>query len=169
MSMQRTLAGIVVGVAAGAALLAVAGTASAIPSAKSKLIVVVKPDPKVLKVDPDTGDPVKHDAYVLFALKGATPKASYRIITEQAPARTAAAPCIGGLNTQAYTASANGRVTFPLEPVGSGKYFPFAGSEPCKGNYVMNVEEQKHGSWITVRSFAFSYPSFRFSYLPLRP
>jgi hypothetical protein len=157
---------------AGAALIActlalpVAATA-----AKKPISVHVRADPLVPKVDPDTGDPVKYDPYILFALKGATRGKVYRLVTEQGPKTTAKSRCIARLTSHWEPVfGANGNVAFPLIPVPSGTYSGIGVSAVCRGSYVMNVHEstKTSSSWKTVRAFAFHYPSFRFSYLPIR-
>src|SRR4051794_33255605 len=158
----RTIAlGTMVALAAGMAAGPMTGAASA--AKKLPIRVGVGADRNQPPADPETGK--RPDPYILFELKNATPGKLYRMVVEDSPHSTAANPCNPGLTTQWYKAFTNGDVAFPLEPVGTGTYFPFAGQQPCRGNYVMNVHERKakQRSWKTVHSIAFSYPSFNVS------
>jgi hypothetical protein len=139
-----------------------AATSIARPGVKAE----VGPDPTA-PVDEETGEPA--DPYVLFALKGVRPGWKYRMVVRDSPKSSPSLPCNPGLTTQWHLAFGKGEVAFPAEPVSSGTYFPFAGNQPCEGGYEIEVQERRSSrrSWTAVRAFAFTYPSFRFSYVPL--
>lgn len=151
------------------AIAALAASAlAAAPAAARQVAVEVTPDPHLAAVEQETGD--DHDPYVQFGLRRATAGWRYRIVVQKAPAHRADRPCNAGLYTKWQAAGGDGKVAFPLAPVSSGTYLPFAGNEPCHGHYVMKVHGRAAGSngWSTVRRFAFDYPSFRSETLPTR-
>lgn len=139
-----------------------AAGAAARPGIKAE----VGPD-RLAPVDEETGE--REDPYVLFALKGVKPGWMYRMVVEDAPKSSPSLPCNPALTTQWHLAFGAGEVAFPTEPVSSGTYFPFAGNQPCAGGYAIEVQERRPSqrSWSAVRAFAFTYPSFKFSYVPL--
>jgi hypothetical protein len=149
------------------ALAALTGSPAATAGAKSQVTVGVGPDVN-LPVDEETGE--HPEPYVLFQLKGAKPHWLYRIVVEQSPKPTKKLPCNPGLTTSWEPASGFHEVDFLPEPVTSGTYFPFAGQQPCKGAYVMEVQERRRSRrhWTAVRAFVFRYPSFNFDYVPIR-
>ena len=147
-----------------AALTALALVAFALPAGAAdglRPLQAAAADPNLPAAD-ESGQ--RHDPYIAFVLKGAKPGSDCRLIVESSPGR-AKIPN-GGLNTQ-WTPSAGGKVKFALRPVTSGTYFPFAGNEPCKGKYVLSLDERTKGDWDTIRRFSFAYPSFSVSPLPL--
>ncbi len=135
--------------------------------AKNTVTVGVGPDVN-LPVDEETGE--HPEPYVLFQLKGAKPHWLYRIVVEQSPRPTKKLPCNPSLTTSWEPASRFHEVDFPPEPVTSGTYLPFAGQQPCKGAYAMEVQERRRRQrhWTAVRAFVFRYPSFSFDYVPIR-
>lgn len=155
-----------VALAAVAATL-MSGPLAAVAAARTGVKAEVGPD-RFAPVDEESGEPA--DPYVFFGLKGVKPGWMYRMVVEQAPKKSQALPCNPGLTTQWHLAFGAGEVAFPTEPVTSGTYFPFAGQQPCKGAYVMEVQERRKSkrSWKAIRAFVFKYPSFAFSYSPLR-
>jgi hypothetical protein len=142
------------------------GPLAAVSVAGKGVQVEVGPDPGA-PVDEETGE--REDAYVLFALKGVKPGWMYRMVVEDRPKSDPALPCNPTLTTQWHLAFGAGEVAFPTAPVSSGTYFPFAGNQPCNGAYELEVQERRPSkrSWTAVRAFVFTYPSFRFSYVPL--
>lgn len=145
---------------AGAAFLASATAARA----ASPILVTAKADPGVKAAEEESGS--DHDAYVGFTLAGAHKGSKYRLVVQSNPGSTTAKPCNPGLTTSFTGGTAAGKVAFPLEPVTTGHYFPFAGQEPCHGRYVIAVQEQpQSGRFQRVRTFAFSYPSLKITYL----
>jgi hypothetical protein len=149
------------------ALASLTGPLVATAAAKKQVRVGVGPDVN-LPVDEETGE--RPEPYVLFQLQGVKPYWLYRIVVEQSPKPTKKLPCNPGLTTSWERASAFHEVDFLPEPVTSGTYFPFAGQQPCKGAYAMEVQERRQGRrhWTAVRAFVFRYPSFSFDYVPIR-
>jgi hypothetical protein len=158
----------VAAIAGFALMVAVAvGPMAGLAAAKKPIQIGVGAD-RNAPVDPETGE--RPDPYVIFQIRaGAIPGRLYRIVTEEGPSSTAALPCNPNLTTQWYPAFDTGDLTFPTEPVGSGTYLPFGGQQPCEGSYVMEVQERRNlrRPWRAVRAFAFNYPSFSFSFVPL--
>jgi hypothetical protein len=150
---------------------AIAFTAAALAMLVVTMPIAAAPAGPMLHAKADPNRPVadssgkRPDPYIAFALTGAKPGSAYRLVVETSPAR-GKVPCNGGLGTQ-FTPAKSGKVAFALEPVTSGTYFPFAGNEPCKGKYVIALDEQRQGDWDTIRRFSFSYPSFAVGSLPL--
>lgn len=153
--------------AALAATAIAAGPLATRSAARQGVVAEVGPD-RLAPVDEETGE--REDPYVFFALKGVKPGWMYRMVVEEAPRSDPALPCNPGLTTQWHLAFGSGEVAFPTEPVSSGTYLPFAGNQPCAGAYVIKVQERRptKPSWTAVRAFAFTYPSFSFSYVPVR-
>jgi hypothetical protein len=149
-----------------AAAVSMSGPLAAVAVARPGVKAEVGPD-RAAPVDEETGE--RENPYVLFALKGVKPGWMYRMVVEQAPKSSPSLPCNPALTTQWHLAFGAGEVAFPTEPVSSGTYLPFAGNQPCDGAYVIEVQERRPSqrSWTAVRAFAFTYPSFRFSYVPL--
>jgi hypothetical protein len=164
MNTRRTT--IAIALAAVAAAAAISGPMATVAAARPGVKVEVGPDP-LAPVDEETGE--RADPYVLFALKGVRPDWLYRIVVEESPRETPSISCNPGLTTQWHLAFGSGLVAFPTEPVSSGTYFPFAGYQPCEGAYVMEVQERRPSRhhWAAARAFAFTYPSFTFSYVPI--
>ncbi len=154
-------------IAAALLTLALSGPGAGVAAAKNRVTAEVGPDPTA-PVDEETGE--RAEPYVLFALKGTRPSWLYRIVVEQSPKPRPSLPCNPGLTTSWERSFGAGEVAFPTEPATSGTYFPFAGVQPCRGGYVMEVQERRslRRRWRAVRAFAFNYPSFKFSYVPLR-
>lgn len=157
---------IAIALAAVAVAALISGSLAAVSLARPGVKVEVGPDP-LAPVDEETGE--RADPYVLFALKGVRPDWRYRMVVEESPKSSPSLPCNPALTTQWHPAFGPGQVPFPTEPVSSGTYFPFAGYQPCEGAYVMEVQERapSRRRWAAVRAFAFTYPSFSFSYVPV--
>ncbi len=155
-----------VAVAAVGAIALISGPLAAVAVARPGVKAEVGPD-RLAPVDEETGEAA--DPYVFFALKGVRPGWMYRMVVEEGPKSSPKLPCNPALTTQWHLAFGSGEVAFPAEPVSSGTYFPFAGNQPCEGAYVIEVQERRRTrrAWTAVRAFAFTYPSFRFSYVPL--
>lgn len=164
MKPRRIAVAVVLAAVAGAALMS--GPLAAVSVARPGVKVEVGPD-RFAPVDEETGE--REDPYVFFALKGVKPGWMYRMVVEDSPKSSPSLPCNPALTTQWHLAFGSGEVAFPTEPVSSGTYFPFAGNQPCEGGYVIEVQERRPSgrSWTAVRAFAFTYPSFRFSYVPV--
>lgn len=164
MKTRRPTIALLAAIAALSAVLggSLAATAIARPGVK----VEVGPDPAA-PADEETGE--RPDPYVLFALKGVRTGWMYRLVVEDSPRPNSSVPCNPSLTTQWHLAFGAGEVAFPTAPVSSGTYFPFAGNQPCAGGYELEVQERRPAkrSWTAVRAFTFTYPSFRFSYVPL--
>jgi hypothetical protein len=157
---------VAVAIAAVAATALTTGPLAAVSVARPGVKAEVGPD-RFAPVDEETGE--KADPYIFFALKGVKPGWMYRMVVEDSPNSSPSLPCNPALTTQWHKAFGSGEVAFPAEPVSSGTYFPFAGNQPCEGGYVIEVQERRSMGqrWSAVRAFAFTYPSFRFSYVPL--
>jgi hypothetical protein len=155
---------------ASLALALVAGLAGNVATANAAGPVQVwaHADPAVRAAEAESGS--DHDPYVAFGLTNARKGSKYRLVVQTSPVTKKDRPCNPGLTTSftpVLPAVAGGRVVFDLEPVTSGTYFPFAGHEPCYGRYVIAVQEQPTtGRFRRVRTFAFSYPSLKITYLP---
>ena len=79
--------------------------------------------------------------------------------SSRTPARRRRSRATQGLTTSFTGGTAAGKVAFPLEPVTTGHYFPFAGQEPCHGRYVIAVQEQpRSGRFQRVRTYRFLVP-----------
>ena len=126
--------------------------------------MTAKADPGVKAAEEESGS--DHDAYVAFTARGCPQGIEVPPGRPVEPQLTTAKPCNPGLTTSFTGGTAAGKVAFPLEPVTTGHYFPFAGQEPCHGRYVIAVQEQpQSGRFQRVRTFAFSYPSLKITYL----
>ena len=162
-SLRTSIAALLIFVAATATL----ASATPLANGTAQIRVIAKADPGVRQAEIESDS--DHDPYVLFALTGARLGSKYRIVVQTSPPSTTAKPCNPGLTTSFMPVLpnvANGRVVFDPEPVISGHYFPFAGSEPCHGKYILTVHEQPRGArFKSVLTFAFSYPSLRITYL----